>query len=202
MAEERKSDREPVPLEIEGVADRVSSANALELINDIEIDLKEKLPKQEQGKVMRVVREVVEKRAAFFSGPQPPPELIAEYERVAPGWGIKILEMGEREQLHRHHCDKTMLAQNDRELNQNDSWIQYLNRGQLFGLIAMVLVGGIGVYALFLHETTAACMCFGTFAIGAITAFVKGPNSKESAPEAAPSKSENNATKAAKKNIK
>jgi uncharacterized membrane protein len=178
MSEQKRQDSDEAPLAIEGMADKVASDQALELIRDIEVDLKEKLPRQEQTKVMRVVREVVEKRAAFFSGPQPPPELIAEYERVAPGWGIRILEMGEREQLHRHECDAKIFAQNNRELDQNESWIDYLGRGQTRGFIAFLVIGAIGTYALFLHFVAAACVCLGTFAIGVITAFIKGGSQK------------------------
>ena len=155
-----------------------STTQTLDLIRNIEDDLKDKLPEGEQGVVLQVVREVVERRAAIFSGPQPPPELIAEYERVAPGWGLRILEMGEREQLHRHSCDLKILAQNDRELDEGRSWLGYLGRGQIFGFIALLILGAIGVYALWLHLETAASICLGTCAVGIVGAFVKGAGRK------------------------
>jgi uncharacterized membrane protein len=174
MAESTNPEDEISPLALEGVADRVSANQAIDLMRDIEVDLNKKLPQKERGRVIPVVREIVEKRAAFFSGPQPPPELIAEYERVAPGWGIRILEMGEREQLHRHQCDNEILAQNNRELDQSQSWIEYLGRGQILGFVAFIVIALIGAYALRLGSVTVACICFGTFAVGVITAFVKG----------------------------
>lgn len=121
-----------------------------------------------------MVRDVVERRAAYFSGPQPSPEMIAEYERVAPGWGLRILEMGEREQLHRHACDLRLMAQNDRELDEGRSWLDYLRRGQLMGFIAFLIIGAIGIYALLLGAYAAAGVCLGTFAAGVVGAFVRG----------------------------
>ena len=178
MAELENLHNDDLPLEIDGVAEKVGADQALELIRDIEIHLKDKLPKQDQGKAMRVVREVVERRSAFFSGPQPPPDLIAEYERIAPGWGIRILEMGEREQLHRHSCDKLVLQQNELEINQGQSWLRYIRLGQIYGFIAFLVVAAIGAYALSLQMVTVACVCFGTFVLGVVSTFVKGSSAR------------------------
>ena len=61
--------------------------------------------------MLGVVKDVVESRSAsYFSGPQPPPEILAQYEAVCPGWAVRLLEMGEREQLHRIEVEKTTLS--------------------------------------------------------------------------------------------
>lgn len=104
----------------------------------------------------------------------PPPELIAEYERIAPGWGLRILEMGEREQLHRHECDRELLKRNQRELDLDRDWLSYAKQGLNFGFISFVLIGAVGLYALTVHEAVVAGVCFGTTAIGVIASFVKG----------------------------
>ena len=86
MSVPSKANDDPPLISIAAVTEHSSTTQTLNLIRNIEDDLKDKLPKGEQSVVLQVVREVVERRTAIFSGPQPPPELIAEYERVAPGW--------------------------------------------------------------------------------------------------------------------
>lgn len=143
------------------------------LLRDIESDLKRELPEQQQSKAIRVVRQVMERHASF-SGPQPPPELLAQYEKVCPGWAVRLLEMGEREQLHRMSCEKTVLELNRESLGQERSWIDYSMRGQVLGFIAFVVLAAIGVYALYLHLVTVALVCFGSFALGIVGTFIKG----------------------------
>jgi len=41
------------------------------------------------------------------SGPLPPPEMLAAYERALPTSAERILKMAEQEQSHRHHLERT-----------------------------------------------------------------------------------------------
>lgn len=63
---------------------------------------------------------------AGFSGPLPPPELLAEYDAVLPGGADRIVSMAENQSAHRLRME---------------------SRGQAFGfLIALVaILGGIGL---------------------------------------------------------
>lgn len=74
-------------------------------------------------------------RKESFSGPLPPPQVLAGYDDVVAGAAERILAMAEKEQLHRHEMDSTALLG---EIN-NDK------RGQRFGLGIAVLFGVIAL---------------------------------------------------------
>lgn len=65
-------DEESAGLNLDASTDKTVKDATLDLIRDIEVDLKEALPEQQQKEVIRVVSRVVESKAAFFAGPQPP----------------------------------------------------------------------------------------------------------------------------------
>ena len=45
-------------------------------------------------------------RRESFVGPLPPPQILAEYEKVSPGLAKSIAESARDEQQHRHYCEK------------------------------------------------------------------------------------------------
>ena len=45
-------------------------------------------------------------RRESFAGPLPPPQILAEYEKVSPGLAKAIAESARDEQKHRHYCEK------------------------------------------------------------------------------------------------
>jgi uncharacterized membrane protein len=49
-------------------------------------------------------------RAAEYSGPIPPPELIEGYQQAIPKGGERVFELAEREQHHRHAIERQQLA--------------------------------------------------------------------------------------------
>ena len=145
------------------------------LARDVVAGLKNKLTDGQESEVLEVVRRVaVRQSASYFKGPQPPPELLAQYEQISPGWAARMLEMGERQQLHRIECEKEALALNRLALEQNRLWIGYSGTGQIMGFIAFLLVAGIGVYAMRLDMEAIAGVCFGTFGLGIVGLFLKG----------------------------
>src|SRR5882762_10273600 len=166
--------------------DASEASAAIDLVREIEIGLKDKLPQSQQSELIDIVRKFVVRRSAF-SGPQPPPELLAQYEQIVPGWASRLLEMGERQQLHRIECEKEALALNREELEQNRLWISYSQTGQMMGFAAFLLVAGIGVFSLYLGKDAIAAVCFGTFGLGIVGLFLKGRsrsgNEKPSPPD-------------------
>ena len=151
----------------------VQAAN--NLARDIVDGLRDKLPDGQESEVLEFVRKVaVRQSASYFKGPQPPPELLARYEQISPGWATRMLEMGERQQLHRIESEKEALALNRLALEQNGHWIGNSRVGQLLGFAAFLLVAGIGVYAMQLGMEAIAAVCFGTFGLGIVGLFLKG----------------------------
>ena len=75
------------------------------------------------------------------SGPLPPPEVIAGYERALPGSADRIIRMAEREQEHRHR-------KNERELILRGR-ATFL--GQVFGFL-IGISGTLGGVFLVFHD--------------------------------------------------
>jgi uncharacterized membrane protein len=61
-----------------------------------------------------------EKRAAIihaslisqFSGPLPPPEELAKYDRILPGSADRIIRMAEQQSMHRQNLESVVLGAN------------------------------------------------------------------------------------------
>jgi uncharacterized membrane protein len=81
----------------------------------------------------------VRQELSFFSGPLPPPEDLIKYNDVFPDCGKIIVEMAQKEQIHRHNTDNRRL---------DSDIITLAKRGQLIGgLLALVAVVG-AIYLL------------------------------------------------------
>jgi uncharacterized membrane protein len=74
--------------------------------------------------------------AYSFSGPLPPPELLARYNDVVPNGAERIIKMAENQQTHRHDLERTVVHGN----------VQSEKRGQWMGLTISVVVLAAGVY--------------------------------------------------------
>ena len=83
----------------------------------------------------------LEVSATRMTGPIPPPDVLRQYDALQLGLANRIVAMAEKEQGHRHHCEKGALA------GHFDS----VKRGQhyAFAVVAVSLVGGAGLGWLF-----------------------------------------------------
>jgi uncharacterized membrane protein len=80
----------------------------------------------------------ITQQASSFSGPLPPPESLAEYERISPGFADRIVAMAEKEQVHRHG-------------NEHELWNlqrRLLSRGQVFAFILSLAIVAGGIWLL------------------------------------------------------
>jgi uncharacterized membrane protein len=104
-----------------------------------------------------------------FSGPIPPPDLLAEYERILPSSASRIFEMAERQSAHRQQLENNAISH---QLKQS-------GRGQLFGFI-LGIIGVIGatVVGIFGHWGVGVAVAAGT--LGTLTAsFVIGQSNQK-----------------------
>ncbi len=62
---------------------------------------------------------------AQYSGPLPPPESLASYDEISPGFANRIIAMAESEMDHRHELEKRALT--------GDIWEARI--GQFFGFL-------------------------------------------------------------------
>ena len=47
---------------------------------------------------------------AAFSGPLPPPSMLAEYDKIVPGGAGRLVTMAETQMAHRHRLEKEVTA--------------------------------------------------------------------------------------------
>lgn len=100
----------------------------------IEPDLSRSKPR-----LARAIRQVVRAEIRFFSGPLPPPDVLARYNDAFPDCAERIVAMAETQGNHR----RTL------EIKELDASIRLSFRGQLIGsTIALIaLLGGIWLVA-------------------------------------------------------
>lgn len=78
-----------------------------------------------------LVRAAVE--MSRFSGPLPPPEELAKYERILPGSADRIIRMAEEQAKHRQQLESTVIGSN--------ATVQKWGLGCAF-VVAMTAIGG------------------------------------------------------------
>lgn len=93
------------------------------------------IPKDKKKQANAIVA-VVKESLVAYSGPIPPPEQFAEYERILPGSADRILKMAESQQTHRMALEKEAITKN----------LDHNKRGQTLGFFAMLLMIGLSVF--------------------------------------------------------
>jgi uncharacterized membrane protein len=167
-----QASREP-----EDTSSAAISLNVEKRLAEAAIHLKPEVRK----KVGLVVERVIEE-SQFFSGPQPPPALLQEYERICPGWAEKLLQMGASEQQHRHECDRKELEQSDQMIALDHRDASYAMTGMVFGFVILLVILGIGVYALGTGHPNVAMTCIGSGVLAAVArVFINGRSPKSPA---------------------
>jgi len=194
MSDQKKNEPELTQEPLLPDGDRPPEETALTTLNtNIDKKLEEariSLPPEDRRRVGLVIEEVIEK-SQFFSGPQPSPTMLVEYERICPGWAEKLLQMGVDEQRHRHDCEKKELDQNDQVIALEHQDATYALTGLIFGFLVLLFILGIGAYALFLGHIDVALACFGSGFLAAVArVFVRGRDRKPLPPDKAEVKSD------------
>ncbi len=87
-----------------------------------------KLPEKEKNTVVSAIMALSVKR--MWTGPIPPPDILAGYNDIIPDGAERILRMAEKQSDHRIELEKTVI---NRELNQS-------GRGQNYAVFIVVLV--------------------------------------------------------------
>ena len=81
---------------------------------------------EEQAK--SVIQTIIHQQA--FSGPLPPPSILAGYENVGEGFANRVIALAEKQQDHRHLLENKSV----------DAAIDAEKRGQHYALIVSVLI--------------------------------------------------------------
>lgn len=108
-------------------------------------------------------------RKEVFSGPLPPPKVLAGYDKIVDGAAERILAMAEKEQNHRHGMDRSAI---EGEISKD-------KRGQRYGFAIAIF---FGIAALILGLTGQPWLggILGTVDLVAlVTVFVLGHSREE-----------------------
>jgi uncharacterized membrane protein len=169
---------QPVPIDSDGAIIEPDDPGS-ELVANIESRIQSQFPDLvRRPELIQTIQSVVREYSVTYSGDIPPPQMLAEYERVCPGWAKRLLEQGEREQLARIDREKEEQAQTrlmiESETVDQQSSRAIESRGQIFGFVAFFIIAALGGMALYLNQTTVAITCFTTFALGVVGMFITG----------------------------
>lgn len=75
-------------------------------------------------------------RSEMYSGPIPPPDALAQYEKIQPGAADRILKMAEKQQEHRMALETKAIG----------GQVDQSKRGQIFGFIVIFLCIGAAIF--------------------------------------------------------
>jgi uncharacterized membrane protein len=107
--------------------------------------------------------EVLQQSTAHM-GPLPPPEMLAEYERIHPGMSAALLDMVKEQSRHR------------REIEKMSAWRPYF--GMTTGFLVTVMAFGIAFYAIRAGESAAAVIAALVALAPVVGAFISGRSSE------------------------
>ncbi|MCK9385872.1 MAG: DUF2335 domain-containing protein [Nevskia sp.] len=129
------------------------------------------LPPERQEEIANTMRmALLETR---FSGPLPPPDMLAKYQEIIANGAERIMASTEREQAHRHYVDKALV----------DAEIATASRGQIMAFIlALVCIAVALVLGLYSHDVLAGVIGGGTL-VSVVTIFIVGRKNKNGKPK-------------------
>jgi len=84
--------------------------------------------------------------AVSYSGPLPPANQFAEYERALPGAADRILALAEKEAEHRHQNEDAIVKKS----------MSLGGRGQIFAFIISLISMGVILVSILLKQPVAA----------------------------------------------
>ena len=130
------------------------------------VSIVESEPKKAKGEVVKGTRTI---SATSYMGPLPPPELFAQYEQILPGAADRILNMAERQSLHRQ----------TKELIQ----VKTESRDSLLGIISAFLISVItiiaGVYVIKSGHAVSGTILGTTGLVSLVSVFIYGTRNKQ-----------------------
>jgi uncharacterized membrane protein len=110
-------------------------------------------------------------QASSYTGPIPPPEMLAAYERVTPGLGTKLVEAFLSEGDHRRELERRS-QQLDEQITIDEAQATRLGMCLAFGVV--VIFAGVAVFAFSLGHPWAGASILGATLLGLVRVFVVG----------------------------
>lgn len=141
------------------------SASAGDISQEQVFEIIEKLPKADRKALLAIMTE------NQFSGPIPPPEILAGYQSILPDAPERILIMAEKEQAHRHSLEN----------DEMKSSVKQTSIGQIMGVCLSGMFGVISlVLGLYGHDWLAGVLGSSTvISLAVIFVLNQRPNSNK-----------------------
>ena len=103
-------------------------------------------------------------QVSSWQAPLPPADMLRQYNEISDGFADRIMQSMEREQEHRHSCDKSAIG----------ATIQSNRRGQWMAfLIAVAMIGTTG-YLISAGHAIASTLFGGVTLLGLVSLFTTG----------------------------
>jgi len=147
---------------------------AEQIVQQADPQLLKKLQPEQRESVLRIVQQTL----TSFEGPLPPPQMLAEYDRLIPQGADRLMRLLESQTSHRH-VQETRIVSTQTSLPL---------RGQFIGTGLCVFFGAIGWRLSFTGHDAVAGVLFGTTILGLVTIFVLGRVPKQSSPPSSASR--------------
>ncbi len=116
----------------------------------------------------RIMTRVAQTQVTAFSGPLPPPELLAHFNEVVPGSAAKIIDMAHRQSEHRMDLEKTVIEGENRRANA----------GLICATALAVFIIATGAVLILKGHDWAGATLVGIDLVGVLTAFLTGTASR------------------------
>ena len=123
------------------------------------------LPSRDQEAVRTLA---VASERSVFSGPLPPPDLLAEYERLVPGTAAKIVDMAQKQGEHRMLLEKSVIGGDGKRSTM----------GMVFAFILSLALIGCGTACILHGHDVAGAAIIGTSMASLIGTFIYGSSSR------------------------
>lgn len=107
----------------------------------------------------------------MFSGPIPPPEILAQYDKLQAGLAERIVRMAEIQGEHRREQESKALTAQIAQIERRD---HEAKRGQIFAFIIAISAIALGAFASIMGATVTGSIIGGLGLGGIITTFVYG----------------------------
>jgi uncharacterized membrane protein len=140
-----------------------NEAEGQEIIRNAEV----MAPNGTANKVGMVIETVSSKT---ISGPIPSPEALQQYETICPGAADRIISMAEKNMAHRHSMEEELLS----------SEFKLRKTGQLYGLIALILLLSVVAFTFYLKMPISAGILGSVTILSVVAMFLN----RESVPSA------------------
>lgn len=115
-------------------------------------------------------------KAAIFSGPLPPPNLLQGYDDIQPGFAERIVRMAEGEADHRRQQEQKALDA-DIKLSDKDFTERRLGQGLAFTIVIILAV--LGAYLAINGKELTGSVFGGPAIVSIVGAFLNKKKSKD-----------------------